>query len=99
MQEAQTGSRAGHEGPRGELAVELHAPAPRHRRGARRAAAIRRDAVVTDLIAETRDQGLLARRAVGVFEPTDGSWQVARVYVAQTCRPSDVGRRDEHVGR
>ena len=62
------------------------APAARNARGARRAAAVRRDPVVADVVAEARDERLAARGAAGVFEVADPPGQVAGVDVAQAVR-------------
>src|SRR5438552_14345101 len=98
MQERETGSRSGDEWPRGKLAVEPFTPASRHGRGARRAAALRRNAVIEDLVAEARDERLVTRGAAGVFELAHRAGQVPCVDVAEACPAADIRRRREHVG-
>src|SRR5262249_13647248 len=67
--------------------------------GAGRAGACRGDAVVADVVAESRDEDVAARCAARVLEIPDGAGQVPRVDEAQTRLAADPGRGLQHGGR
>ena len=79
------------------MAVEARAPAPGHDRRARRAAAIRSDAVIPDVIAVPANEHVAARRAACVLEAADAARQVAGIDVPQAVRAADRRGVDQHA--
>src|SRR5207244_1044834 len=87
----------GNERSRGDLPVELPAPATRNPSGAGRTAAVRRDSVIANMVAIPRDDDVAARGAPGVFEVTHAPGKVAGIDVAEAVRPADIGGREQHL--
>src|SRR5690349_2816503 len=77
-QQGQPRARAREERPGRDLPVEPLAPAARNPGPAGRAAPIRADVVIANVVAMARDQRLAAARAARVLEVADLPRQVAR---------------------